>query len=85
MALYEMSGYQHVTDGTRYPAVMVTTGFNVSWQPGKTAARLQAATSSGKPFCCAWTTMPATELGQPRHSGKKRLPMNGVSRYGNLA
>jgi prolyl oligopeptidase len=32
---------------------MVTTGFNdprvVSWQPGKMAARLQAATSSGKP------------------------------------
>jgi prolyl oligopeptidase len=53
-ALYEMSGYQHVTDGTRYPAVMVTTGFNdprvVSWQPGKMAARLQAATSSGKPI-----------------------------------
>lgn len=52
-ALYEMSGYQHVTDGTKYPAVMVTTGFNdprvVSWQPGKMAARLQAATSSGKP------------------------------------
>jgi len=52
-ALYEMSGYQHVKDGTPYPAVMVTTGFNdprvVSWQPGKMAARLQAATSSGKP------------------------------------
>jgi prolyl oligopeptidase len=52
-ALYEMSGYHHVKDGTKYPAVMVTTGFNdprvVSWQPGKMAARLQAATSSGKP------------------------------------
>ncbi len=52
-ALYEMSGYHHVTDGTKYPAVMVTTGFNdprvVSWEPGKMAARLQAATSSGKP------------------------------------
>jgi prolyl oligopeptidase len=53
-ALYEMSGYHHVTDGTKYPAVMVTTGFNdprvVSWEPGKMAARLQAATSSGKPI-----------------------------------
>jgi prolyl oligopeptidase len=52
-ALYEMSGYHHVTDGTKYPAVMVTTGWNdprvVSWEPGKMAARLQAATSSGKP------------------------------------
>jgi prolyl oligopeptidase len=52
-ALYEMSPYEHVKDGTPYPAMMVTTGFNdprvVSWQPGKMAARLQAATSSGKP------------------------------------
>jgi prolyl oligopeptidase len=52
-ALYEMSGYHHVTDGTKYPAVMVTTGWNdprvVSWEPGKMAARLQAATSSDKP------------------------------------
>jgi len=51
-ALYEMSSYQHITDGIPYPAVMLTTGFNdprvVSWQPGKMAARLQAATSSGK-------------------------------------
>ncbi len=53
-ALYEMSGYHHVKDGTAYPAVMVTTGWNdprvVSWEPGKMAARLQAATSSGKPI-----------------------------------
>jgi prolyl oligopeptidase len=52
-ALYEMSAYAHVKDGTPYPAVMITTGFNdprvASWQPGKMAARLQAATSSGKP------------------------------------
>ena len=52
-ALYEMSGYHHITDGTPYPAVMVTTGFNdprvISWEPGKMAARLQVASSSGKP------------------------------------
>jgi prolyl oligopeptidase len=51
--LYEMSAYHHVRDGTAYPAVLVTTGFNdprvASWQPGKMAARLQAATSSGRP------------------------------------
>ena len=51
--LYEMSAYAHVKDGTPYPAVMITTGFNdprvASWQPGKMAARLQAATTSGKP------------------------------------
>ncbi|MGD1158234.1 MAG: prolyl oligopeptidase family serine peptidase [Terriglobia bacterium] len=52
--LYAMSAYHHVVDGTRYPGVMVTTGFNdprvISWEPGKMAARLQAATSSGKPI-----------------------------------
>ena len=52
-ALYEMSSYHHVKDGTPYPAVMVSTGINdprvAPWEPGKMAARLQAATSSGKP------------------------------------
>src|ERR1700678_2032609 len=51
-ALYEMSPYAHIKDGTAYPAVMVTTGWNdprvASWEPGKMAARLQAATSSGQ-------------------------------------
>jgi prolyl oligopeptidase len=46
--LYEDSAYYHVKDGTHYPAVMVTTGMNdprvVSWEPGKMAARLEAAT-----------------------------------------
>jgi prolyl oligopeptidase len=52
--LYAMSAYHHVKNGTAYPAVMLTTGFNdprvISWEPGKMAARLQAATSSGKPI-----------------------------------
>src|SRR5450759_2082462 len=45
-ALYEMSSYHHVKDGTRYPAVMVVTGINdprvAPWEPAKMAARLQA-------------------------------------------
>ena len=53
-ALYEMSAYHHIKDGVAYPAVMVTTGFNdprvISWEPGKMAARLQAASSSAKPI-----------------------------------
>jgi prolyl oligopeptidase len=53
-ALFEMSAYDHVKDGVKYPAVMITTGFNdprvSSWEPGKLAARLQAATTSGKPI-----------------------------------
>lgn len=51
--LYQMGAYVHVRDGTPYPAVLFTTGANdprVSpWQMTKMAARVQAATSSGKP------------------------------------
>lgn len=51
--LLEISAYYHVQDGVHYPAVLVTTGMNdprvVPWEPGKMAARLQAATGSGKP------------------------------------
>jgi len=51
--LLEISAYYHVTDGVQYPAAMITAGMNdprvVPWEPGKMAARLQAATASGKP------------------------------------
>jgi prolyl oligopeptidase len=51
--LFEISAYDHVKDGVSYPAVMLTTGINdprvVPWEPGKMAARLQAATASHKP------------------------------------
>jgi prolyl oligopeptidase len=51
--LYEMSSYDHVSEKTTYPAVLLTTGINdprvAPWQSAKMAARLQAATSSGKP------------------------------------
>ena len=51
-AVYEMSTYHHIKDGTPYPAVLVTTGINdprvAPWEPAKLVARLQAATSSGK-------------------------------------
>ncbi len=52
-ALYAMSPYAHVRDGVKYPAVLVKTGINdprvPAWLPAKLAARLQAATASGKP------------------------------------
>ena len=52
-ALYEMDGMQHVVAGTKYPAVICVTGWNdprvVPWEPGKFAAALQNASSSGKP------------------------------------
>ena len=51
--LYEMSAYDHVKDGTAYPAVLLETGMNDPrvdpWQMAKMTARLQAATRSDKP------------------------------------
>ncbi len=51
--LYAMSAYYHVRDTTAYPAVLLSTGANDPrvdpWQSAKMAARLQAATTSGKP------------------------------------
>jgi prolyl oligopeptidase len=51
--LYAMGAYEHVRDGTPYPAVMFTTGANdprvAPWHMAKMAARVQAATSSGRP------------------------------------
>jgi prolyl oligopeptidase len=51
--LLEMDAYQHVKDGARYPAVLLTTGVQdprvAPWEAGKMAARLQAATGSGRP------------------------------------
>jgi prolyl oligopeptidase len=52
-ALLAMDALSHVKDGTAYPAVLLSTGLNdprvAPWQPGKMAARLQAASSSGRP------------------------------------
>jgi len=52
-ALYEMDGVQHVVKGVKYPAVICVGGWNdprvVAWEPGKFAAALQNASSSGKP------------------------------------
>ena len=52
-SLQIIDAYSKVKDGVKYPAVLLTAGFNdprlVIWQPAKMAARLQAATTSGKP------------------------------------
>jgi prolyl oligopeptidase len=52
-ALLEMSTYHQIKDGTAYPAVMFVHGMNDPrvdvWESGKAAARLQAASNSGKP------------------------------------
>ena len=52
-ALRAMDSYSHVVDGTRYPAVLITIGLNdhrvPPWMGAEMAARLQAASRSGKP------------------------------------
>ena len=52
-ALRAMDSYSHVADGTRYPAVLITIGLNdhrvPPWMGAEMAARLQAASRSGKP------------------------------------
>jgi prolyl oligopeptidase len=52
-ALFAVDAVHHVKDGTAYPAVLLTTGINdprvAPWQPGKMAARLQAANTGGRP------------------------------------
>jgi prolyl oligopeptidase len=52
-ALAAIDTYQAVKDGVAYPAVMLVTGVNDPrvpvWDPAKMTARLQVASSSGKP------------------------------------
>lgn len=52
--LLAMSTYHQIKDQTAYPAVMLVHGLNDPrvdvWHSAKTAARLQAASSSGKPI-----------------------------------
>jgi len=52
-ALLAMDGYHKVKDGVKYPAVMLTHGINdprvEPFMSAKMAARLQAATASGRP------------------------------------
>jgi len=52
-ALKSIDSYQAVEDGGKYPAVLLTTGVTdprvAPFHPAKMAARLQAATASGKP------------------------------------
>jgi len=68
--LLEMDAYQHVKDGTSYPAVLLTTGVTdprvASWEPGKFTARLQTATASGKPVILRVETDAGHGLGSTR-------------------
>jgi prolyl oligopeptidase len=51
--MYEMDSYHAIREGTRYPAVLITTGFNdprvATFHSGKFAARLQAEIAGDAP------------------------------------
>ena len=51
--LLEMDAFHHVVDGAKYPATLLMTGINdprvPPWESMKMAARMQAASASGKP------------------------------------
>ncbi|MDJ1496677.1 prolyl oligopeptidase family serine peptidase [Cytophagaceae bacterium DM2B3-1] len=53
-ALIEMDAYLHIKEGIKYPATLITAGFNdprvIAWQPAKFAARLMASNKSDKPI-----------------------------------
>jgi prolyl oligopeptidase len=70
-----MSSYHHIEDGVKYPAVLFTTGFNDprvdSWQMGKMAARLQAASASGKPILLRVDFDAGHGIGSTRHQANE--------------
>ncbi len=76
-ALRVMSAYHQVKDGTAYPAVLLTAGINdpriEAWQPGKMAARLQKATTSGKPVLLRIDYESGHGLGTPRAQREEEL------------
>jgi prolyl oligopeptidase len=53
-AMYAISPYAHVVEGTKYPSVLLETGANdprvTSWMLTKMTARLQAANASANPI-----------------------------------
>jgi prolyl oligopeptidase len=67
--LHAYSPYHHVVDGTAYPAVLLTTGESDSrvdpMHARKMAARLQAASSSGKPVLLRLETRAGHGQGKP--------------------
>jgi prolyl oligopeptidase len=69
-ALQIIDSYTKVRDGTPYPAVLLTTGFNdfrlEPWQAGKMAARLQAATASDRPVVLRVETKSGHGIGSTR-------------------
>jgi len=68
-ALFAYSPYHHVTDGTKYPAVLMLTGANDPrvdpYHSRKMTARLQAATASGLPVLLRTSGSTGHGIGTP--------------------
>jgi prolyl oligopeptidase PreP (S9A serine peptidase family) len=60
--LYAMSAYNHIVNGTRYPAALLMTGANdprvAPWMSQKRLRGCRQRRPVESAFCCAWT-MPA--------------------------
>jgi prolyl oligopeptidase len=75
--LLASSPYHRVKTGTSYPAVALTTGMHdprvPSWQPAKMAARLQSASSSGRPIVLRVEGDAGHGIGSTRAQGESEL------------
>jgi prolyl oligopeptidase len=75
-ALLEMSPYANTREGVKYPAVMFEHGVNDIrvdvWMALKTASRLAAATSSGKPVLLRLDYSAGHGAGSTREQSQRR-------------
>ena len=76
-ALLEMSTYHQIKDDTAYPAVMLIHGMNDPrvdvWHSAKAAARLQSASSSGKPILMRLDGQAGHGVGSTAQQGFSKL------------
>jgi prolyl oligopeptidase len=86
--LHAYSPYQKVADGTAYPAVMLTSGDRDTRVPPlqarKMAARLQAATSSGRPIFLWYDTKAGHAGGRPLTKVVEDLSLEAVFLFSQL-
>ncbi len=86
--LHAYSPYQKVADDVAYPAVMLTSGDGDTRVPPlqarKMAARLQAATSSGRPIFLRYDTHAGHAGGQPLSKAVEDLSLEAVFLFSQL-
>ena len=86
--LYAYSPYQKVTDGVAYPAVMLTSGDGDTRVPPlqarKMAARLQTATSSGRPIFLRYDTKAGHAGGKPLSKAVDDVSLEAVFLFSQL-